>query len=325
MQFWNNPASGRNQPVVALRSDTHAAYMAQDCSSTNTWDEYYDGFGMWGPRSDPYSFTACYHTDSNWMLLEPAIGYNDASVAAMPYDVHAGVWDYRLVELAQSPMWQHRNDTPGAYPTQSGTFFGTSHDIGGGQTGLPTFGYNPQNFLTGPSNAANPPWEWLGGGNSCGNPIWQGTWCWFTFRTDKTGEHHGPAPWSTIPVGALLTDPAAAARAYFWPWNLFRQYVVYNTYLASAPPPGPPPMSVSVVGPDQLTAGTSGSWSADVQNGTPPYSYQWSGPFSGTASTIDGVLYQDASLYLDVTDAASTHVSVSYFVSVPNCGTQVIC
>lgn len=50
--------------------------------------------------------------------------------------------------------------------------------------------------------------------------------------------------------------------------------------------PGPP--SVSIIGPSVVRPNVYCSWNGIVTNGVPPFSYQWSGMFSGTGATIQG-------------------------------------
>lgn len=309
IHFWNNPFSGHDHPVVAIRSSTHGTYMAQDCSDYGQSSYFYDGSGMWGPKSDAYTYRACWHDDSQWMLLEPAFGYNQDWVAPFGARDSTGVWDYRLVDLSTSVLWTNRLSST----AHGGIFFGTPQDIGGGQQGLPHFDASSYD----PSNTADAMWAWVGGGGSCHWVLTFGG-CWYTFHDDATGNFHRPAPWPGLTPGELLTDPASVARNFFPKFSSFSEAMLYNPYPVNPPPPPPPPQpNVSITGPTTINLpGQLGTWQAVVAGGTPPYQYQWSGAFSGTAQSVSGRLYSDDTLYLDVWDAAGAHVALSYYIQV---------
>ena len=60
--------------------------------------------------------------------------------------------------------------------------------------------------------------------------------------------------------------------------------------------------------------------------GTAPFSYQWSGIFTGTGESITGTVYQSGDLFLDIYDAAGQHVSASIYVTDTGCpGTLLVC
>jgi hypothetical protein len=48
-----------------------------------------------------------------------------------------------------------------------------------------------------------------------------------------------------------------------------------------------------------------------VSGGTPPYTYQWSGDFFGTDSSVSGTVTESSILYLDVWYAIGAHVAYS--------------
>lgn len=147
-----------------------------------------------------------------------------------------------------------------------------------------------------------------------------------------------PANWPAIPTGALLTDPATAARTFFSQYNPFSQYMAYNTYLSSAPPPPPGgPLAVSIQGPDHVYSSVQNTYRASLSGGSPPYvTYKWS---FGTPHRLDpasvDVKYAatqkgNQAIYFDVWDAAGNHVAVSksVFVTDPTggCGgTRLTC
>jgi hypothetical protein len=210
--------------------------MAQDCSTGAQGGQYWDnGYGMWGPKSDPYTYTACVHSPDSFILYEPAFGYDDSGVAQPDQYTYSGVYDYRLVEVAQSPIWQNRLSPNG------GIFEGQAIGIGGGQSGL-------QRFISDPSNSADPMWMWQGGGDAdCKKVLAVYGGCWYSFGIDGTSNVQHSANWPTIPLGSLLTAPGVAAASFFGFYDPFDEYTVYNTYLATppAPPASGPPGSVN--------------------------------------------------------------------------------
>jgi hypothetical protein len=74
----------------------------------------------------------------------------------------------------------------------------------------------------------------------------------------------------------------------------------------------PTTLSVSINGPTVFNDfQDTGTWNAFVTGGIPPYTYRWSGAFSGTDSTISGTVLSDTVLYVDVWDATGVHLAVS--------------
>jgi hypothetical protein len=69
---------------------------------------------------------------------------------------------------------------------------------------------------------------------------------------------------------------------------------------------------VSISGPDNVEAGTTAYWSADVSGGTPPYRYTWE---TATMVGNDAVFSQQCdhsdTIYLTVTDANNHTVNVT--------------
>ena len=97
---------------------------------------------------------------------------------------------------------------------------------------------------------------------------------------------------------------------------------VYNPYVTDGSPPPPAELSVNMTGPDGGTQDLQYTWTAQVAGGTPPYTYQWGGVMgSGTGSVFTRTLQASGDLYLDVWDAAGTHIAVSRWIeAVQNCG-----
>ncbi len=67
--------------------------------------------------------------------------------------------------------------------------------------------------------------------------------------------------------------------------------------------PPPDPLSVAIVGPEEVCQGTITLWESEVSGGTSPYTYEWSGFGSGSDSYIWATLEsKHGSLYLMVSD-----------------------
>ena len=101
----------------------------------------------------------------------------------------------------------------------------------------------------------------------------------------------------------------------------------YNPYLSSPPNYyGSQPIVASLLGPNQVSDASTNTWNATASYGTPPYSYQWSGMFSGTSASISGTVYQSGDLFLDIYDAAGQHFSASIYITDNGCsGGLLIC
>jgi hypothetical protein len=91
------------------------------------------------------------------------------------------------------------------------------------------------------------------------------------------------------------------------------------------PPPPPPAVAVSIAGPDVVNTDWYSTWSAEVTNGTAPYTYSWTGLFYGNSSTISGTTATGGDLILDVYDAVGGHASATKHVSSTGCSGQYLC
>lgn len=81
-----------------------------------------------------------------------------------------------------------------------------------------------------------------------------------------------------------------------------------------------------IMGPDYVYPDDVMTWYATAGGGTPPYSYVWSGPLSGTQSSVSGSVRTSRTLYLDVYDAAGGHVTATKFITVQDgdpCGHEL--
>jgi hypothetical protein len=78
--------------------------------------------------------------------------------------------------------------------------------------------------------------------------------------------------------------------------------------------PGPP--TVTIYGPSEVQAGAICRWEAWPGAGIPPYTYQWSGPFSGNAAVVEGSLQSSAWLQVVITDFLGRTGHDTYFVDV---------
>jgi hypothetical protein len=85
----------------------------------------------------------------------------------------------------------------------------------------------------------------------------------------------------------------------------------------------PPALSASISGPNSLLDGVGGTWTAAVIGGVTPYTYQWSGMLSGTASRISGE--GSGTLKLDVWDASGKHAGATRTVTVKACTPGTMC
>jgi hypothetical protein len=90
--------------------------------------------------------------------------------------------------------------------------------------------------------------------------------------------------------------------------------------------PFPPPYGATIDGVESFSVGDFGSWTADVHGGTPPYTYSWTGLFTGSGSSISGTMTQSGNLNLDVWDSTGLHTSTSAFIFVNQCpNNQISC
>lgn len=306
------------RPVVAIRSRTHANYMARSCNTPGG-----DVYGI-DPAPPSGTYIACIHSGTQWILYSPVPVGSVPSSGVWPQrlgpDFRSGLAYYKLVELPDSPIWPNRNGLD--------LFWGNTVNVGGGTTGLDEFHPSGSDHGGGvvAGASANPPWQWRGGSGECPDTF-VGHMCWYDFGEDQTASYHAPAGWPQAPsYGRLLTDPQSEIFMRF----PFLQDLIgpmrYNPYTGVSPYDPPAQLSVTIGGDDAVTAGMQSAWVANVTGGTGPYTYQWSGALSGNAQVIQGSLQSDDVLYLDVWDAAAAHISVSKAITVmPSCGQQVIC
>lgn len=75
------------------------------------------------------------------------------------------------------------------------------------------------------------------------------------------------------------------------------------------------PFSISIAGPTTAPQGANTTWSAVVQSGTPPFTYQWSGILYGTDSSITGEPGRSDDLVLNVWDSAGHHAATASFIT----------
>lgn len=210
---------------------------------------------------------------------------------------------YRLVHVADSPLWQRRAD-------RQVLFDGNLVTMDGGPTGYEYF-----RSSTG-SLDANPPWAWYGGRGECQTIVGTGPYCWYSFAVDNTAYSYAPYAWPRSVAGRLLTNPVAEMQLRF-PWlPQLNAPVRYNAYVA--PPTGyyTPPLSATIDGPSGVSLGESATWSAIVSGGIPPFRYQWSGAATGTESSVTAAVSSSDNLYLDVWDSIGQHFASSLYIVV---------
>ncbi|HEX2080670.1 MAG TPA: hypothetical protein VHG08_23400 [Longimicrobium sp.] len=80
----------------------------------------------------------------------------------------------------------------------------------------------------------------------------------------------------------------------------------------------PPPMSVTIYGPNKILPNHTCYWWANVSGGTPPYTYYWYGGVSSDRTGYEFWAYASRSFYLDVkvTDANGNVAWGSKYVTV---------
>jgi hypothetical protein len=248
----------------------------------------------------------------------PSSGYTPEHLGP---SVHGGYHFYGLAELAPLPLWTQRS-TLGIYAgsilslENSGTaydnFYQSGSDHGGGVD---------------PNESANPPWAWLGGYGSCAHLSYTPYYCWYGFVMDDTDITSDRVFWPDSPnPGRLLTNPAGEISLRF-PWlPEMTEPVQYNPYI-TAPPPccTPQPLAVAINGPDVVNDGSDFTLYANVSGGVAPYTYEWTGPISGSSQSVTTSIYADADFYLDVWDAAGTHVAVTKHVATTGCSGSNLC
>lgn len=309
VHFWTDSRYNAGRPVVAIRGRTHGTYMAQDCSGL-TQPNWSDGYGMWRNSVEDYGvYQACIHSGHHMIVYVPVQSAADVPSMGLPYAepldsaTRDGTHLYRLVHVVDSPLWLRRNDP-------QVLFDGSVVTMDGGPTGYEFFRSSSGSL------DANPPWAWYGGRGECHYVLGSGPYCWYSFAVDNSSASFAPYAWPRSVAGRLLTNPVAEMNLRF-PWlPALTQPVRYNAYVPPATGYDTPPLSASIDGPVRLYAGDTGTWSANVNGGVPPFQYQWGGIVSGTADNASGEAYGSGYVYLDIWDSAGQHFATSLYVTV---------
>lgn len=318
---WHDFGFPSYRPVVAVRARTHANYMAQNFANGDS----HFGIDPNSPDTQMGAFVAQIHGDdaADAIIYAPIPMWYPPSTGVVPQrlgpTVRGGEWGYGLVEVAASPLW--------AQHATLGLFTGNFLSFAGGGGGYDIFWQSGtyRGNTTDPNGSANPMWQWLGGTGECAHNF--SYECWYSFDVDNTGSSMSRGHWPESPnYGRLLTDPAAEIAMRF-PWlPELSEPVVYNPYISVSPPCcGGQELTVGITGPDQVNNDWTSTWTATVSGGTAPYTYSWSGLFYGTSSSVSGSVSSSDDLYLDVTDAVGTHVSVSKYISATGCTGPNLC
>jgi hypothetical protein len=297
---WPDP-NAVARPVVAIRRNDHGTYLAQRCDQPvgYDWDQ---GYGIYPDRQPSDPFRACIHNDADGIVYLPApypcAPSNGCVVDDVPTGAQNGSYYYRITSLFDDATFWPTRQTPELM------FGGTYAYLGGNQWGYLGF------HGTDGDNQANPPWAWNGGAGDC-KTVATVVACWYSFGSDDTDNYYWDRVfWPQVANGYWLTDPASVARTYF-PWQNWSTSVVLNPFVGGAGS-HPPTLTGWIDGPTSFNDyNNTGTWSAVVSGGTPPYTYEWSGAFSGTESSISGSVTQSDILYLDVWDATGVHLAVS--------------
>jgi hypothetical protein len=87
---------------------------------------------------------------------------------------------------------------------------------------------------------------------------------------------------------------------------------------------------VSISGPDFFIDFASGTWTASVSSGVPPFAYSWrkNGVFVGSGSSLTTSSSSSFGLSLTITDAVGQTASGNFWVEVwspNNCGGEIFC
>jgi len=77
-----------------------------------------------------------------------------------------------------------------------------------------------------------------------------------------------------------------------------------------------PPLSVEILGDEDVAPYEDCSWEANRSGGVPPFSYQWWGALSGSTTYVDGSLSESSYLWLAVTDSWSQTDTAQIFIAV---------
>jgi hypothetical protein len=300
---WPDP-NAVMRPVVAIRRNTHGTYLAQRCGPGQTPLNSDSGYGIYPERQSTDPFVACIHGDANAMVYlpgpYPCAPSGGCVINDVPTGASLGSYYYALTSLFDDQAFWPLRQTPGAM------FGGTHSYLGGNQSGYLFFNGS------GSDTEANPPWGWLGGPGQCETvAVVNVVACWYSYGSDDTENYWWSRVfWPTITPGHILTDPVQVAYNY-WPQFSYSTSVIHNAFVGGAGS-APAPLSAYIDGPIWFNDfNTQGTWSAVVSGGTPPYTYQWSGPFYGTGSSVSGTVNESSILYLDVWDSAGTHVAYS--------------
>jgi hypothetical protein len=315
IHLWPDP-NAIMRPVVAIRRNDHGTYFAQRCDADpHTFPDDWDfGVGIY-----PNQQLACIHGDADGITYfpgpYPCAPGNGCVISDVPESAPNGSYYYGLTSLFDDPaFWPIR---------QTGDLM-----FGGGNTPAYIDG-NQWGFLgfhgSDSDTEANPPWAWSGGVGGCTEvEAVEIIGCWYSYGADDTQDYdEGRVQWPQVAQGDFLTEPASAAKTFF-PWQNWSTSIVFNPFLNGAGS-RPPNLSAWIDGPTSFNDfNNTGTWTAEVSGGTPPYAYQWSGEFYGTSESISGTVTENAILYLDVWDATGVHVAVS--TSLTYCpGGQISC
>jgi hypothetical protein len=297
------------RPVFITATGDHGTYAPQPADNCSGPD---NGYGIFVNVPSPSSFGACVHSDRLGIFYQPMLEAALAPSSGLPQadqpnlGVNSGWLTYQLIEVAQSPMWTYSNTSP--------LLFAGPHLVfNGGYAGYADF------YSTTDVNQSNPPWQW-NGSYTC--PFQE---CWYRFSEDGTFQSEDQISFPISSSGSFLVTPYSEVGLRFTGLPQLDAPVRYNPYTTIQPDYfANNQLSVSIDGPSMIPAGLSYTWTAGVSGGTPPYTYQWSGPLPGTSSSISGSLQSSDVLYLDVYDSAGGHVAVSYPVTVCQDG-QISC
>ena len=306
---WPDSRYNESRSVVAVRAGTHGSYLAQDCT-------IYNGTGM-VPGISGNTFTFCNHSSTTLMLYAPMVeealspGSGLPLPVRLPQDAYSGTWLYRLQNLADSPLWTRRLDN-------GVTLAGDVHALAGGN-----FAYNFIAAADVNDREANPPFAWLAGIGESFNGCH-----WYSFDIDDTASCQPARGYPSTGHGAFIAAGREEIGYRFigfpeltepYRYNPFATRVLdYNT-------PSPEPLAGGIGGPTTMNVGDTGTWSAGVTGGTPPYTYSWSGLLAGSAASITGQPSQSGYLYLDVWDAAGQHITGTLEIFVNQCWPQLQC
>ncbi len=131
-------------------------------------------------------------------------------------------------------------------------------------------------------------------------------------RDDAVGSIGGPYNGCWLSSGSVrfdLREPASGHAVAGRVWLDF-QFGTRSPICSS-------PLSASITQLDIVPEDTWCEWDAIVSGGTLPYTYEWSGLFTGTGESVGGVVPEEGgTLYLTVTDADDDESSDQIFIEV---------